>query len=145
MRYVGQIHEVEVELPEPALNGGGLAPLVDAFHSRHEALYTYSEPDSPCEVINVHLGVSVPRTALPTPPYETDTELPDEARKGSRRAWFDGEFVETQVFDGALLRPGNELDGPAIIEEVTTTIVVAPDWHASLDGRGFYVLRRAGR
>lgn len=141
MRYVGQIHEVEVEMPED-LASGGVEQLVAAFHERHETLYTYSEPDSPCEAINVHLSISVPRPPMPLPEYEDESEVPEEAIKGARRVWMDGEFQEVDVVEGDLLRPGNTISGPAIVEETTTTIVLLRDWDARLDGRGFYELNR---
>jgi len=48
------------------------------------------------------------------------------------------------VFDGATLREGCTVPGPAIIEEVTTSIVVTEGWVATVDDRGAYDLRRPG-
>jgi N-methylhydantoinase A len=44
------------------------------------------------------------------------------------------------VYDGATLLVGNVVRGPAIVEEVTTTIVVFPGWHMRLDDPGMYVM-----
>jgi N-methylhydantoinase A len=143
MRYVGQIHEVEVELPDRDLAEIRLDELVERFHERHEALYTYSEPHSPCEVINLHLGISTPRPDMPLPTFaDHGPEVPAEAVKGERSAWIDGEFAPTRVVEGLRLQPGNVVGGPAIIEEATTTILVGSRWDARVDGRGFYELSR---
>jgi len=48
------------------------------------------------------------------------------ARKGTRRAYFDGRFTTVPVYDGAALRPGHEMKGPAIVEETFTTVVLHP-------------------
>jgi N-methylhydantoinase A len=143
MRYVGQIHEVEVELPDVDPAEIRLDELVERFHERHEALYTYSEPHSPCEVINLHLGISTPRPDMPLPTFsDHGPEAPAEAVKGTRSAWVDGAFAPTPVLEGPRLQPGNVVCGPAIIEEATTTILVGSRWEARLDGRGFYELSR---
>ena len=44
MRYVGQVHECTVEIGNFELNADTIAKVKDAFHRRHEELYTYSEP-----------------------------------------------------------------------------------------------------
>ncbi|MBM3677128.1 MAG: hydantoinase/oxoprolinase family protein, partial [Actinobacteria bacterium] len=74
MRYVGQIHEVDVEI---SAGDVALADLVEAFHLRHEALYTYAERYSPAEVINVHLSASIARPPIPLP--ERAAASPSEA------------------------------------------------------------------
>jgi N-methylhydantoinase A len=52
----------------------------------------------------------------------------------------DGVALNTPVYDGELLGAGDVLDGPAVIEEITTTIVINPGWHARLDASGTYVI-----
>lgn len=57
------------------------------------------------------------------------------------------ETVLALVYDGDKLPPGATLDGPAVIEEITTSIVIEPGWAATLDASGVYVLedKVAGR
>lgn len=57
----------------------------------------------------------------------------NEAVKAPRRAWFGGEWLHTPVFEMSHLRPGNEVIGPAIVEDPTTTLVVPPGWRARID------------
>ena len=54
----------------------------------------------------------------------------------------DGKPVNTPIYDGSKLGAGATIKGPAIIEEVTTTIVIEPKWTARLDASGSYVLTR---
>jgi 5-oxoprolinase (ATP-hydrolysing) len=49
----------------------------------------------------------------------------------------------TPVFERAALRPGDRVEGPAIIVEPTTTVVVEPGWRAELSARDHLLLRRA--
>ncbi|MCH6111205.1 hypothetical protein MMA22_23840, partial [Salmonella enterica] len=66
------------------------------------------------------------------------------AKKGERPAIFerDGTAISTPVYDGAILGAGARVAGPAIIEEETTTIVIAPGWTAELHPGGSYRIVR---
>src|SRR5947208_3420051 len=61
------------------------------------------------------------------------------APKARRDAYFGGRFRKTAIYDGPLLRPGQKVAGPAVIEERFTTIVVPPGWTVKLDKLGTYV------
>ena len=67
-----------------------------------------------------------------------------KALKGHRKAIFEasGKAAKTPIYDGAKLGAGAAVAGPAIIEEVTTTIVIEPGWTARLDASGSYVITR---
>jgi N-methylhydantoinase A len=68
----------------------------------------------------------------------------EDARKGYREAIFatSGASLRTPIYDGDALGAGAEIEGPAIIEEVTTTIVIEPGWVAKLHPSGSYVTAR---
>ena len=53
MRYIGQVHECTVEIGNYANDAKALEKVKDAFHKRHEELYTYSEPHNAVEVVNI--------------------------------------------------------------------------------------------
>ena len=63
---------------------------------------------------------------------------------GRRKVIFatDGNLIDTPIYDGSKLGAGATIKGPAIIEEVTTTIVIEPRWSAQLDVNGSYVMTR---
>jgi len=67
------------------------------------------------------------------------------AFKGTREMIFtaDGIPHETPVYEGALLGAGDRITGPAVIQEVTTTIVIEPGWMAELDASAVYVVTMA--
>lgn len=141
MRYVGQVHECTVEIDTFDIDAHGLDAIREAFHRRHKELYTYNEPHNPVEVVNVestivgHVDKPVRQTIAAGKGAKT-------ALKGTREMVFslDGARQPTSVYDGAALGAGDSLSGPAVIEEVTTTIVVEPGWDASLHESGVYVL-----
>ncbi len=144
MRYVGQVHECTVEVGNFAIDAAGIEKLKEAFHQRHKQLYTYAEPNSVVEVVNLEstLYGLVDKPEVATLAAGTDV---DAAIKGSRNAIFsaDGTSQRVPVIDGDKLGAGSVVTGPAIIEEITTTVVIEPGWQAELHESGSYVLTPA--
>ncbi|MDB5523975.1 MAG: hypothetical protein JWM58_1738 [Rhizobium sp.] len=141
MRYVGQVHECTVEIDNFEINAKSASRLMQAFNTRHEELYTYSEPNSVIEVVNLEstlYGVIEKPEGAPI----AKGKGADNALRGTRKAIFtpDGKRQRVPVYDGAKLGAGDTIKGPAVIEEVTTTIVIEPHWTATLDESGSYVI-----
>jgi len=141
MRYVGQVHECTVDIDPFPLDEAALERLKAAFHARHEELYTYSEPQSVVEVVNVESAI-LGQVDRPRRMVIARGKGADQARSGTRPMIFtaDGTRRETPVYAGAALGAGDSVTGPAVIEEVTTTIVIEPGWTAELHESGVYVL-----
>ena len=141
MRYTGQVHECTVEIDPFEVTEDRLQDIKDAFHAWHKELYTYDEPHSAIEVVNVESTIAghVDKPDRMTIAAGNGAE---SALKGSREMVFsrDGSMKETPVYDGAQMGAGDTLKGPAVIEEVTTTIVVEPGWTVNLHDSGVYVL-----
>ncbi|MDQ1901064.1 hydantoinase/oxoprolinase family protein [Paracoccus sp. WLY502] len=141
MRYVGQVHECTVDVDPFEITESALDRLKAAFHARHEELYTYSEPQSAVEVVNVESAIT---GAVDRPGRTTLArgKGAHSALRGTREMIFNAEGIphETPVYDGALLGAGDRISGPAVIQEVTTTIVIEPGWLAELHESGVYVL-----
>jgi len=143
MRYVGQVHECTVEIGKFKVDAKSIGKVREAFHKRHKELYTYAEPSSTVEVVNIESTVYglVDKPARMTIGKGAS---PQKALKGYREAVFgaDGKRTRTPIYDGTPLGAGATIKGPAVIEEVTTTIVVEPGWTARLDASGSYLITR---
>lgn len=141
MRYVGQVHECTVEIETFDISQDKLDKIKQAFHTRHKELYTYDEPHNPVEVVNVESTI-VGHVAKPTRKNIAAGKGAEKSLKEHRDMVFslDGAAQSTPVYDGAGLGAGDTLTGPAVIEEVTTTIVVEPGWTVNLHETGVYVL-----
>jgi len=146
MRYVGQVHECTVDIGTFEINAKTIDQVKDAFHKRHEELYTYSERHNPVEVVNIESTV-YGLIDKPNAPKLAKGAAAEKAVKGHRKAIFsaDGKQVKTPVYDGEKLGAGATIKGPAIIEEVTTTIVIEPGWTAKLDASGSYLIIGGGK
>jgi N-methylhydantoinase A len=121
MRYGEQIFEISVPLDDVDMEAPDLIDqVVDRFRRRHEALYTYSATDQ--DVVLVNARVAVVGT-LPVAPVEPPPPAPATARPPKiRRVYMDG-WVDVPVHRWDDLGPAAALDGPAIVESATTTVV----------------------
>lgn len=137
MRYVGQNYELSIELPDHALTAEQLPATLDAFHRAHEQSYGYSAPGEPVQFVTLRLEASgiVPRpTQRPIP---AGGSL-DDARLGTRRAYLpeNGGWGDIPLFDRTLLRAGARVPGPAIVEQMDSTVLILPGQQAEVDKYG---------
>jgi N-methylhydantoinase A len=143
-RYLGQHHEVPVTVPKGPITQDTLNEVARRFHKAHERLYLYSEPESPLESINVRVTATGSISKTPLASWPAGGADASQALKETRPVYF-GAWVETPVYDGDRLLAGNQIEGPAIIEEVTTTIVVFPNDLAEVDRLGNVVIHVNGK
>ena len=141
LRYAGQFNEVEV----PGFDTGvadtsAWEKLASRFHRLHDDRFGYSMPHAEVELINLRLSATGATKKPETQKHELGSPAADHARKGERPAWFDNRMTTVPVYDGLALQPGNQLPGPAIIEQPTTTIVLPGDTQLGCDEWGNYLL-----
>ena len=136
MRYLGQEHSVKVEFPDGMVGPVEVVEVGSLFHEAHERLYTF-RLDRPVELVNHHLVViaEVPRPEIPKVTVTGATV--DEALRGSRRVDFDESGIhEALIYERAVLEPGHEILGPAIVEEPAATLLLPPRRRLSVDSFG---------
>ncbi|MFH1134829.1 MAG: hydantoinase/oxoprolinase family protein [Pseudomonadota bacterium] len=144
LRYVKQYHEVGVEIFPSEIETLDFASMAARFHPVHNALFGYSLEDqaTPIELINMRL-VAIGVTEKPRF-FEQPHDGPDPGRafKKTRRAYRPvlRVFQDVPVFDGLLLRYGNRIPGPAIIEQVNTTTYVSGMYNVLVDKFGSYTM-----
>jgi N-methylhydantoinase A len=146
MRYLGQFHEVELPISEAVLSREEIAGIVNDFHKKHEELYAYSEPESATEMINLRLA-AFGKVVPPARKTQSTPSVMDASGhiKGKRDVYFEEKFgfVPTFIYDGDNMDVGNIIEGPAIIEQSTTTIVVPPGARLDVTEYGDYLMTLA--
>jgi N-methylhydantoinase A len=144
MRYRGQTQEVQVPVRARTrrVTELNMKAAIDEFHTIHEQLYSFKQPVSPVEVLDLRLDLIGVRAGQKMQSEAFGTEDPAVALRTRRPVYFhdQGGFVDTPVYDGTLVTPGQLIQGPAIIEEPTTTIVVHPGQEAMADQYRTYVI-----
>jgi N-methylhydantoinase A len=135
MRYGEQIFEVAVDLdPIPWGAPDLLERIAAAFHRRHEELYTYSLPDRAPVLVNVRVAVVGELEAPPAePPRPSGPPVPPRAT----RRIFLGDWCEAPVFELDALAPAQIVDGPALVESTTTTVLLRAGDRARVTPEGW--------
>ncbi len=136
LRHQGQGHELTVALPPGRLADNGLECLREAFFARYEDVYGYAHRHLPLEIMTCRLtasGGSPEITPVETPSNGNQT-APSEVRETYVAAV--GGFVPTMVYKRSELTANSVIAGPAIVEDVDSTIVVGPDAAVTVDPFG---------
>lgn len=142
MRYRGQGHEVEIPLPDRALEPGDAARLRAAFETAYAALFSRAVPGMTIEALNWSVVASTPARGIAPRPEDAPENRP--VPEASRPILCDvsAERVAAAVYDRASLSPGDRLSGPALIVEPQSTTLVSADFDARVDAVGNLLLER---
>ena len=147
MLYGGQFHVKRTLSPRLSLHGAADVLAVCAAFEKE-----FSEAFSPF-VVNPEGGVFIEsfilKAIVPTKKFELprlklEGSDPGAAGKGERPVFWTeaGGFQTTPIFAYELLRPGNVVEGPAVVEGEYTTLVVPPSMRFSMDDRSLGILRK---
>jgi N-methylhydantoinase A len=131
LRYQGQSFELTVE-------GRDFGGLTARFHTEHERRYGYRMEDEVVELVNLRVVATVSRAK----PDLHEAPPRRDAAPTRRRASFDSDWREIDVWERSDLGTGSKLRGPAVVEFTESTLVVRPDWQATVDGVGTLNLER---
>lgn len=140
MRYAGQAYELRVKLDE---NCRDAASIAEAFHLEHERIYGFRDTDTDVELGTVRLAVVGVTENISQPEIAAGSGKP--ACKGERPIFRSGKWVSAGVYDRSALGAGDQIAGPAIIEQDDTTTVLLPDWSARADALGNLHLERTAQ
>jgi N-methylhydantoinase A len=140
-RFVGQGSETTVSIPEKGFTEVNREDVRNRFDETYKRLYGRTYLDSPVEFINFRIRASLPERLLQLPkidPADKGTSL-DNAVKGQRKAYSGivKDFIPYTVYDRYKLFPGARFQGPAIIEERESTVIVGEDASVFVDEYGF--------
>jgi N-methylhydantoinase A len=142
MRYGEQIFEIDVPLGGVDLDSPSLiADIEDRFHKRHEELYTYASRDQEVVFVNARVAAIGAVAAGEAGAKAVASTAPCKPR-GKRRALF-GAWRDCDVYALDDLGPGHIVEGPAIIEAETTTVVINVGDKLSVNSIGWLDIRVA--
>jgi N-methylhydantoinase A/oxoprolinase/acetone carboxylase beta subunit len=143
LRYHGQDHALEIDLPDGPLVGAVRGTLRAAFLAAYRAAYGKIDSDNPIEV--AALRVILSEQVVPPPIPKPSATVPGRAEK-SRNLWSAeaGAFVAVPVFRRSALMAGQTITGPAIIEERESTTVIGGRDCLVVDDIGCLVISLGG-
>ena len=146
VRYTGQAHELSVPHPRDAPSPESVAEAVDAFHRLHARLYGHSFADVPVELVNLRVK-GFGKHPEPLMWWDWEHVGGDATGLGrSRPVYFEeaGSFVDTQVLMRRDLELGDSVEGPAVIHQLDSTVLVPPGFVAEALDSGSLVLHAGG-
>jgi len=136
LRYYGEGYELELDLHGRL----GREVLSEAFERKHVEVYGFAHKGQEVELTALRstMIVTVPKVSLEE---MRRAEFP-KAEKRGRRVWFDGGWLQTRVKDRASLDLGDKIEGPAILEEYDSTVVIPPGWRCKSHVLGCLILEK---
>ena len=136
MRYEEQGHELAIDWPTE----NDVVLLGPKFSSAHKALYGFDLPEVAVEIVTLRLEAS---GVLPAPaPGKVGQGDPHTAKIGTQAMLLDGTEIMVPVLDRTRLGVGAEINGPAILTQLDTTILIEKNWVASVQRSGSIILTK---
>jgi N-methylhydantoinase A len=142
MRYVGQSYELSIPLGDARVEDA-LEGLLQRFHDEHERAYGFAAPDEPVELVTLRVtavgAIAKPRLRQ-LAQHAGDVSA---ALRAVRQVYFAeaGGFGDCPSYDRYRLPAGGRIEGPAIVEEMDSTTVIHPSFHAEVDRYGNLLIR----
>jgi N-methylhydantoinase A len=143
MRYVGQEHAVAVDLDGAFFENQDRTGIKSQFDEVHAVRYGTSASREPADLVSLRVTVTgLMQKPSPRQVPEGSPTPEKEALLRIKEVYFGeaGGFVSTPVYGRLHLRHGNEISGPALIEEHASTTVLAPGDHLAVDAFGNLVI-----
>jgi N-methylhydantoinase A len=139
MRFVGQGAETDLSIDTKPIDQWKKEQIRELFDVVYQKLYGRTYPETPVEFVTFKVRASLPERPFRIPPLQNTGKSIEDCLKGERKAFslIKKEYLPFKVFDRFKLFSGAVLQGPAIIEEKESTIIVGEDAKASVDEYGF--------
>ena len=135
MRYYRQNYEHRVEMKDKRMSRFNIDELLASFHREHQKDHGYSIRDSPVEFVNFRVTAHgmIPKAKLTA--YKVNGYDTERALRGYRKVYFDSKkrFMDCPIYEMEKLAFQNQIKGPAIIEQLGSTIIIPPLQRALVD------------
>lgn len=144
LQFQGQSHLLTIPLPGRDVSGDAIR---EAFEKTYWHRFQVTLPEIRPVLVNLHTAVLGRRKALPLADLGRGAPAPTlrEALRERRPVWFEGGWRDTPVYRREALPETAEFEGPAIVEQLDTTVVVEPGFLARRDAMGNLLLESLGR
>lgn len=143
-RYEGQGYEIRVPVIGGKVTQETIEKMKDSFHELHEKQFGRAFRDNAVEIVNIRVIGTGKIQDLEPVRIEAGTVDPSDAEIGSREVTFktDGKpkKMMSKIYDRSCLRAGNVIEGPAIINQMDTTIVIEPGCKGTVNEYGIIII-----
>lgn len=142
MRYVGQWRTLTVSVDKQIQS---LDEAIEKFHQLHEQEFAFSDKDKTVEIFGLQIAAI---GTISKPEFIKATQMGEleDASKGKRDVYFKefNDYAETPIYDRAVLPIKTPINGPAIVEQIDSTVLIPPNFEAELDEFNNMIIRLMG-
>lgn len=141
IRYLGQEHALTIQVNE-TLKEDDLKEAARRFDEQHMAVYGHNGPEEPKEIVSLKvIGIGTVKKPAIKPLEKGETTPPSSADKGKRKVYLgEGEYADFSVYKRDELLAGNNIEGPAVVEEITSTTVINKNQTCEVDQYGNLII-----
>jgi N-methylhydantoinase A len=141
LRYRGQAHSLGVPLDDGRLDAAALQAARRRFDAAHERTYGHAAPEEPLELLNLRLVALGHQPAMSLPAGADSRGAPEPVSVETREVGLeDGRWVRCSVYSRARLQPGDRVEGPAVVEEPASTLLLYPGDRLRVAERGHLIV-----
>jgi N-methylhydantoinase A len=134
MRYAGQAYELTVPWDQG---------FIRRFHQLHEVRFGHSDPAIEVEAVTLRVRIEERKKERRKRALGLKGGKARQAFLGYKEVYFPDRFSRCPIYQRERLIPGDRLQGPSVIYEFSSTVVVPPGWGAEVDGyRNLHLARR---
>ncbi|MEE8415080.1 MAG: hydantoinase/oxoprolinase family protein [Desulfobacterales bacterium] len=139
MRFVGQGAETDLSLKRKPFQQFGKEEIRHLFDESYRKIYGRTYPETPVEFVTFKVRASLPERSFHIPQLKNDVVPLEDCIKGKREAYslIQKAYIPFTVYDRLVLFSGAVLNGPAIVEERESTIIIGEDAAGTVDEYGF--------
>jgi N-methylhydantoinase A len=137
LRYFGQAYELNIPVEGVFQTPEDVKRIGAAFHATHRRTYGHAMEGDPIDVVNYRvsaIGLS------PEPEWRKVTHGEQDVHKGHRDVYFEGGYHDCSIHERHRINPGQQVEGPAVIEQVDSTTILSPGDRARVDPFGNLVI-----
>ena len=142
LRYAHQGFEVTVNMAGRTVEAASLEATIQLFHQEHDRLFGFSL-DQPVEIVTLRVTARGQLETASMAPLSRELKTPAEALLGQRPVYFEDTegFVPCDIYERSRLAAGSRITGPAILENLDSTLVIDPGWQARIDDYGNCIMQ----
>jgi N-methylhydantoinase A len=143
-RYLSQVWELDTKLPSDRFRTqSDLDQYLTNFHDLHERVFAVRDSGSPIETVSwkarMTVQISPPRVSVMNGAGKAIAPI-----TVARPCYFgEAGFISTKIHKASDLSAGQRIEGPAVVEEATTTLVISPGMQVTISPSGNYLLDSA--
>jgi N-methylhydantoinase A len=141
MRYLGQAYELVIKWGDVSITPETVSDLVQRFHSEHLRRFAHADERDTVEIATLRLA-AIGKMDAPLITNIVVDATSQPAKRGSRRTWFEGAWVNAPIYSREHLSEGARVSGPCVVEEAFTTLIIGSGWEAEMLSGGDLVAEK---